>query len=1159
MADRYWVGGTTSWNGTAGTKWALTSGGAGGEAEPTTADDVYFDAASGAVTVTATSGAGNCRNLNFTGFTGTFTGSSYTMHIMGSLTLVAGMTWPSNNNGLLSFEATDTGHTIDFAGITLDNSITFAGVGGGWSLASDLVSVPSVSTSTLTLTNGAFNANGFNVTIGSLSSNNSNTRTLTMGSGQWTVTNNNGTIWSMSTVTGLTITPSTLPVLFNYSGSTGTRTLSVGALTESQVFDVHISAGSDLLVISGSGGAPYRSINFTGYSGQLQSNNRVQYGDLTYSSNMTFGTGAATVTMSSTSGTKTITSNGNTANENILFSGVGGTWQLGDDLVLGPTSRTITLTSGTFKLNGFDATASFFASTNSNIRTLDLTDGTLFLSGFSSTVYTTDTFTNFTLVRGSTPVTLTYTGSVGSRTVNAGTNAPEAIAPDILVQGGTDAFQMSASRVVRNLDFGAFAGNWNAVSGVVYGNLTLSAAMTVVDGAFTTTLGGADTTGTKTITTNGVVFNRSITINALGGATFQLADALTMGATRTLTHTAGTFNANGFNVTVGLLVSSASNTRTLTMGSGQWTISGNNATIFTISTSTGLTLNRGPLPFNLSYTGSVGSRAIQSSTAILEGEAPSFYAEGGTDTITITSASRRYFNLDFSAFSGTLTWNTTTIYGSLTLSAGLNPTGTSTISFGANSGTHTITSAGKTLDCSVSITGSGVGGSIIRLLDDLTLGSTRLLTLTGGEFDANDFDVTTGFFVTSGTTVRSMSMGSGIWNLTGEGTIWNTAAQTNITLNAETSTVVASNPGSGSRTFSGFGTGAFEMHNLHISAGTGTLTLGGGTPTMHDLDYTGYTGTLTPTSVRVRGDATLDPGMTIPLDGAGIFMVPLSGETGTLTTNGLTIGMQVIVGDAAVLDSTVRLADDLTMLERITLTGGIFEPNGFDITCEEFVGASADVVQADFAGRTITVTGASDSVSVISMHRTVSPGIDFSGATIIVDAADPTLKRILNMADARIGRLELRSGGPGVFEMRHSGEGSGVSHYEIDELVLEGGVIVNFVPDFRYVVGDLELDGADANNIVTIQATVPDTTPWLLEKSTSGVFRGDYMTIGDSAASPGYTWYAGPHSVNDGGNTGWIFDGMDRRDIESYVRTKSSEGETTARSQPGADEIYIRT
>ena len=71
MADRYWVGGTANWDGTAGTKWATTSGGAGGSAIPTTADDVYFDNNSGAVTVTVVGSASitNCKSLNFLGFT----------------------------------------------------------------------------------------------------------------------------------------------------------------------------------------------------------------------------------------------------------------------------------------------------------------------------------------------------------------------------------------------------------------------------------------------------------------------------------------------------------------------------------------------------------------------------------------------------------------------------------------------------------------------------------------------------------------------------------------------------------------------------------------------------------------------------------------------------------------------------------------------------------------------------------------------------------------------------------------------------------------------------------------------------------------------------------------------------------------------------------
>jgi hypothetical protein len=44
MALRYWVGGTNTWNNVVGTKWALTSGGVGGQAVPLIGDDVFFDA-----------------------------------------------------------------------------------------------------------------------------------------------------------------------------------------------------------------------------------------------------------------------------------------------------------------------------------------------------------------------------------------------------------------------------------------------------------------------------------------------------------------------------------------------------------------------------------------------------------------------------------------------------------------------------------------------------------------------------------------------------------------------------------------------------------------------------------------------------------------------------------------------------------------------------------------------------------------------------------------------------------------------------------------------------------------------------------------------------------------------------------------------------------
>lgn len=71
MASRYWVGGTATWDGTAGTKWASSSGGIGGESVPTSADDVFFSSASTG-TVTIAAGA-ICADLNFTGATSSLT------------------------------------------------------------------------------------------------------------------------------------------------------------------------------------------------------------------------------------------------------------------------------------------------------------------------------------------------------------------------------------------------------------------------------------------------------------------------------------------------------------------------------------------------------------------------------------------------------------------------------------------------------------------------------------------------------------------------------------------------------------------------------------------------------------------------------------------------------------------------------------------------------------------------------------------------------------------------------------------------------------------------------------------------------------------------------------------------------------------------------
>lgn len=120
MAARYWVGGTASWDATAGTKWATTSGGAGGAAVPTSSDDVFFDAASGAVIVTiAASYPATCKTFTCTGFTGTLVGgASSNLVCYGNAVFVAGMTVTSLSIGFAA-TASFTGAGKTFGNVSL--------------------------------------------------------------------------------------------------------------------------------------------------------------------------------------------------------------------------------------------------------------------------------------------------------------------------------------------------------------------------------------------------------------------------------------------------------------------------------------------------------------------------------------------------------------------------------------------------------------------------------------------------------------------------------------------------------------------------------------------------------------------------------------------------------------------------------------------------------------------------------------------------------------------------------------------------------------------------------------------------------------------------------------------------------------------------------
>ncbi len=204
-ADRYWVGGSGTWDGSDTTHWSATSGGAGGASRPSTNDNVIFDSASNATAYTVTIAGTSCEDLtvgNPASGVVTLVGT-FSMHIYGSLFVASGVIWTQNNS--ISFNSTSA-ETITTNGTIFPGLVVFSGTGGSWTLQDNFRT-----NSLFRIGNGTFDANNFNVTAARLDYNFDGPKALIMGSGTWTMTSGSTPSWD---TTGVTVTPNTSTIKF---------------------------------------------------------------------------------------------------------------------------------------------------------------------------------------------------------------------------------------------------------------------------------------------------------------------------------------------------------------------------------------------------------------------------------------------------------------------------------------------------------------------------------------------------------------------------------------------------------------------------------------------------------------------------------------------------------------------------------------------------------------------------------------------------------------------------------------------------------------------------------------------------------------------------------------------------------------------------------
>jgi hypothetical protein len=483
------------------------------------------------------------------------------------------------------------------------------------------------------------------------------------------------------------------------------------------------------------------------------------YGSWTNGSGTTL-TGTGTFTFVGRT-TQTITSAGKTFTQVFVVDTYGGSVELNGDLNIG--ANTLTVTNGTFDTKSFNVIAGAISSTNPNVRTITLGASTVTLSGSSPVVFTQS-------------INLTF--NAGTSQINCSSSAAA------LTPGGMTFYNVSLTSNAIST-----ASILSPIGGSTFNNITITPPFG---------------TGVSVILFNDVANDKINGTLTVAGASpvrriFVRSDNLGVAATLTV----GTLSATDCDfrdITIAGTAAGSSPTRAGDCGGNSgitfpaaktvyWNLAGAqnwSATAWAPSSGGTPDINQFPLAQDTAVfdnTGSIGTVTVDQSWNI-----GTFDASGRSTAWTFSVGTTTPF-----------------IYGDWKFGTGISQTlTTGTLTF-SKRGTQTITSAGKDFNCNLVI--DCVTGTV-QLADAMSTNSERSFTLTSGTFDAVSYNVTVGRVNISGTTQRTLKMGSGTWSVrgTGSGVVhWDATTTTNLTFYKGTANIIQGNNNNNARTFAGGG------------------------------------------------------------------------------------------------------------------------------------------------------------------------------------------------------------------------------------------------------------------------------------------------------------------------------------------------------------------
>ena len=230
-----------------------------------------------------------------------------------------------------------------------------------------------------------------------------------------------------------------------------------------------------------------------------------------------------------------------------------------------------------------------------------------------------------------------------------------------------------------------------------------------------------------------------------------------------------------------------------------------------------------------------------------------------------------------------------------------------------------------------------------------------------------------------------------------------------------------------------------------------------------------------------------------------------------LKRNGVTFGNYVYID--ATSSGKITLVDALvcsSASRSLTLNSGELDcaANNAGFTFKSFMASSGSVVR--FGVATYELKSASSSAWTIG-----------STATAYFDSST-----VVKLTGALTADVTFASNGTRTYPMvwvattnAYYVTFSGASN-TYTELKIDGGCYVKFTANTTSTIGTFTAVGTAAARILLASTT---TTAATLTKAGGGVINTDFLTITKITATPASTWYAGYNSINNGGNSGWIW------------------------------------